>query len=693
MPVVDRYGHFGGVARLVGDNDFLLAVCRREDKAAGCVKCDRRAVYSDGVHILFVNGDRLRLAVGLAVFYAGDNRACSVKHNAVRANVVRIARRIGQFDIDNVFVIGVNAERCGVYCEGHAVKLRFGKLFNRQQIFNRYRLTAVVGCGDRHRLRVLKEQTEGDIVEERFPTVLADFNFARGLFGVSPLRRDGHILGRHSHGNFPVPAHKGVALSCRVGRGGNIRSVVLCNGRDLAAACGVEGNRVARVLPQRLDCDVSGDGHGGVHRILRTVYLPRLELLSFGRNKLALRQIIRAAVQYLLGGHCGGDLLGQILRLGAAVRVKRDGMLVALFKRCGYGDVFLRLSEGIGILPNRNGGSGAVDGQRAEHIALVGGDGEHDKLVLIEQRRAVPGGFCGIHHRDAAVCAILCRHLVARRAFHCHADREILLPFLSRTRDNIKPRDAACSGAFQNHRAEDGKGLLPRGLRIIVLRDLPRNIDRDKTGDVRCKNPDVDLGELLLQILFPGNTNRLRRLHIPIVLLPNNLQIVPQNIDVIVVGFVPAGVLEENVVMEAYVIICRDRITAVFIRRHKFNIPARVSLVPHLDGQRVLYPEPQVAPVFPIRLQFLAGRKIDGLRLFDVGDQLRRGDIGRSLEVFGFCIDIPAAICVILRDVYGGCGNIDDPDARFRLRMLIFLPCDFSLLVQIRQLLLCVAYR
>ena len=119
------------------------------------------------------------------------------------------------------------------------------------------------------------------------------------------------------------------------------------------------------VLPQRLDCDVSGDGHGGVHRILRTVYLPCLELLSFGRNKLALRQIILAAVQYLLGGHCGGDLLWQILRLGAPVRIKRDGMLVALFKCCGNGNVFLRLSEGIGILPNRNGGSGAVDGQRA----------------------------------------------------------------------------------------------------------------------------------------------------------------------------------------------------------------------------------------------------------------------------------------------------------------------------------------
>ena len=309
---------------------------------------------------------------------------------------------------------------------------------------------------------------------------------------------DLHVVVRHEElvvldghaAAHDLPLLEVVALVGRSGQGD------LRTGRSGGRGCGADAVSVIgdgdgvldrsgrRVLPQRLDCDVSGDGHRGVHRILRTVYLPCLELLSFGRNKLALRQIIRAAVQYLLGGHCGGDLLWQILRLGAAVRVKRDGMLVALFKRCGYGDVFLRLGEGIGILPNRNGGSGAVDGQRAEHIARVGCNGEHDKLVLVEQRRTVLGGFCGIHHRDAAVCAILCRHLVARRALHCHADCEILLPFLSRTRDNIKPRDAACSGAFQNHRAEDGKGLLPRGLRIIVLRDLPRNIDRYKTGDV-----------------------------------------------------------------------------------------------------------------------------------------------------------------------------------------------------------------
>ena len=226
------------------------------------------------------------------------------------------------------------------------------------------------------------------------------------------------------------------------------RSVALCGHGD-----GVLDMGGRCVLPQRLDCDVSGDGHGGVHRILRTVYLPRLELLSFGRNKLALRQIILAAVQYLLGGHCGGDLLGQILRLGAAVRVKRDGMLVALFKRCGYGDVFLRLGEGIGIVSNRNGGGDTVNGQRAEHIALVGGDGEHNKLVLKEQRLAVLGGFCGIYHRYTAVCAIRYRQRVVRRARNRHGYLGFSKLRLIRMQHDIRTR--------QVKRSVHGKALLP----------------------------------------------------------------------------------------------------------------------------------------------------------------------------------------------------------------------------------------
>ena len=278
---------------------------------------------------------------------------------------------------------------------------------------------------------------------------------------------DLHIVVRHEElvvldghaAAHDLPLLEVVALVGRSGQGdrrtgrsfcmrGGSRSVALCGHGD-----GVLGRGGGRVLPQRLDCDVSGDGHGGVHRILRTVYLPRLELLSFGRNKLALRQIILAAVQYLLGGHCGGDLLGQILRLGAAVRVKRDGMLVALFKRCGYGDVFLRLGEGIGIVSNRNGGGDTVNGQRAEHIALVGGDGEHNKLVLKEQRLAVLGGFCGIYHRYTAVCAIRYRQRVARRARNRHGYLGFSKLRLIRMQHDIRTR--------QVKRSVHGKALLP----------------------------------------------------------------------------------------------------------------------------------------------------------------------------------------------------------------------------------------
>ena len=64
-----------------------------------------------------------------------------------------------------------------------------------------------------------------------------------------PLCRDSNILGRHGHGNIPAPADKGVALSCRIGRGGNFRAVVLRNGCNLAAACGIKGDCVPIDFP------------------------------------------------------------------------------------------------------------------------------------------------------------------------------------------------------------------------------------------------------------------------------------------------------------------------------------------------------------------------------------------------------------------------------------------------------------
>ena len=68
-----------------------------------------------------------------------------------------------------------------------------------------------------------------------------------------PLRRDGHVFRRHGRGNFLIPADEGVARSCRVGRGGDIRSVVLRNGRNFTAACGIKGNCIFIRVPNRIE--------------------------------------------------------------------------------------------------------------------------------------------------------------------------------------------------------------------------------------------------------------------------------------------------------------------------------------------------------------------------------------------------------------------------------------------------------
>jgi len=66
-----------------------------------------------------------------------------------------------------------------------------------------------------------------------------------------PLCRDNHIFGRHSRGNFLIPADEGVAFSCRVGRGGNRSAVVLCNGCNGTTTYGVEGDGILIDLPLR----------------------------------------------------------------------------------------------------------------------------------------------------------------------------------------------------------------------------------------------------------------------------------------------------------------------------------------------------------------------------------------------------------------------------------------------------------
>ena len=55
-----------------------------------------------------------------------------------------------------------------------------------------------------------------------------------------PLCFNRHILRRHSFGDFLIPALKGIAFSCRVGRGGNFRTVILRDRCNLTSAVGIK---------------------------------------------------------------------------------------------------------------------------------------------------------------------------------------------------------------------------------------------------------------------------------------------------------------------------------------------------------------------------------------------------------------------------------------------------------------------
>ena len=83
VTVIYRYGNFSRyIARLVGSNDFLCALCRRQSEL---IVLERNffAVYSHAVDIFFVNRYSLRSTVGLAVFNAFNNRGNIIQHDTV----------------------------------------------------------------------------------------------------------------------------------------------------------------------------------------------------------------------------------------------------------------------------------------------------------------------------------------------------------------------------------------------------------------------------------------------------------------------------------------------------------------------------------------------------------------------------------------------------------------------------------
>ena len=69
------------------------------------------------------------------------------------------------------------------------------------------------------------------------------------------------------------------------------------------------------------------------------------------------------------------------------------------------------------------------------------------------------------------------------------------------------------------------------------------------------------------------------------VLLPHIGQVVPENLERLVGGHISAGVFDDKRVLDAVVILCWDRINAIFIRRQKFSFPTRGCMATNRDGR------------------------------------------------------------------------------------------------------------
>ena len=62
-----------------------------------------------------------------------------------------------------------------------------------------------------------------------------------------------YIFRRHGFGDFLIPALKGVTFSCRIVRGGNFCTVVLCNGCNVTSAVGIKGYCVFIRIPHGIE--------------------------------------------------------------------------------------------------------------------------------------------------------------------------------------------------------------------------------------------------------------------------------------------------------------------------------------------------------------------------------------------------------------------------------------------------------
>ena len=163
MAVVDGYGNSRAVACHVGCNNSLLA-CFRFNGQFTVGKGYVIVVKGYPVKVIFGNGQSNGAAVCLAVICTVYDRGGCIKYNAVRAQIGRIARHIGDLCIDNKLCVGFDEEGTFILGEGLIGKLFNGKVFGGQKIFDSINAAVGVACFDRHRLIVFVEQVEGNSV-------------------------------------------------------------------------------------------------------------------------------------------------------------------------------------------------------------------------------------------------------------------------------------------------------------------------------------------------------------------------------------------------------------------------------------------------------------------------------------------------------------------------------------------------
>ena len=282
VAAVDRYGQLGFVAGLVGHDDGLHACGRGEQELAAAVQKHGVGVDRDRIHIFLGDGDGLGLAVDLAVLHTADDGTYGVQNDPVGADIRNQVGAVSKSRIDDIRIVGGDGKGVGIIGKGPGLEVGCGEILLAEQIRDADGIAAVIACGDGHVLLAVKEQAEGDVMEEAAPLVLADLDLAGGRLGIPPPGCQGDachavLIGKAGVGGIGRNGHAAARPAVE-------GPATLPGGRDCAAqhriepahtdfighgcaAGGVEADSVVLGRPDGIEGDGLIDFIDGVQRI------------------------------------------------------------------------------------------------------------------------------------------------------------------------------------------------------------------------------------------------------------------------------------------------------------------------------------------------------------------------------------------------------------------------------------------